>query len=264
MTTGAAFDGIAACYDETFSHTALGRIYRRAVWKRLDALFARGFRILELNCGTGEDASYLAARGVWVLATDASAAMLERAEKKAREQRLEGCIQTAHLDLADFSTRRALEVLERYDPPFDGALSNFGGLNCVPDLGAVVEGLASVLKERAPLVLCLMGRLVPWEWIWYCTRPRKAFRRLGAGGAVWKGIRVHYPTIGAVKRAFSQYFQPTRVAGIGFLLPPPYTEGVFRRVPQLLHWLDRLERRIEAVPPIPWFADHYLLELVRR
>ncbi|GBD31186.1 MAG: methyltransferase [Gemmatimonadales bacterium] len=261
MTAGSPFDGIAAVYDETFTNTTLGRIYRRAVWRRLDALFYRGSRILELNCGTGEDALYLASKGVCVIATDASEAMLEQAAGKARERRLNGAVRTAYLNLADFSSRRALDLLESYNPPFDGALSNFGGLNCVADLGAVAEGLASVLRTRAPVVLCLMGRLVPWEWIWYCTRPSKAFRRVKTTGAVWRGIPIYYPTIGAVKKAFSPYFRPTRVAGIGFLLPPPYAEGVARRAPRLLRALDRLERRIEAVPPFAWLADHYLLEL---
>ncbi len=263
MTSGSAFDTVAAAYDETFTLTTLGRIYRRAVWRRLDTLFHPGFRILELNCGTGEDALYLASKGVRVLATDASGPMLEQAERKAKERRLEGFIQTAHLDLADFSSEAGRRLLERYDPPFDGALSNFGGLNCVSDLKAVAQGLASLLKEGAPVVLCLMGRLVPWEWLWYCTRPGKAFRRLKANGAIWRGIRVHYPTIHAVRRAFGDYFRPTRIAGIGFLLPPPYAESVARRVPRLLEWLDRLERGLETVPPFARFADHYLLEFER-
>jgi SAM-dependent methyltransferase len=264
MTAGSAFDGIAATYDQTFSHTLLGRIYRRAVWRRLDVLFHRGFRVLELNCGTGEDALYLASRGVWVLATDASEAMLEQTARKAREHRLDALIRTAALDLADLGSGRALEVLEHYDPPLDGALSNFGGLNCVSDLEPIAEGLASVLKERAPALLCLMGRLVPWEWVWYCARPSRAFRRLKAGGAEWRGLRIRYPTIGEVKRVFGRYFRVVRVAGIGFLLPPPYAEGIARRVPWLLRGLDRLERRMEAVPPLPWLSDHYLVELERR
>ncbi len=263
MTSGSVFDTVAAAYDETFTHTTLGRIYRQAVWRRLDALFRPGSRILELNCGTGEDAVYLASRGVRVLATDASQAMLEQARRKAEEHRLDSFIETAYLDLADLSSERATALLERHGSPFDGALSNFGGLNCVSDLERAAEGLASVLKSRAPVVLCLMGRLVPWEWVWSCTRPGKAFRRLQVNGAIWRGIRVYYPTIRAVKRAFSAYFRTTRVAGIGFLLPPPYAERLARRAPRLLEWLDRLERRLEAVPPFARFADHYVLELER-
>ena len=47
----------------------------------LDPLKA-GERVLELNCGTGEDAVHLARRGVRVLATDNSPRMLAAARSK--------------------------------------------------------------------------------------------------------------------------------------------------------------------------------------
>ena len=68
---------MAADYDHSFSESAIGRRMRAAVWRRLDVAFQPGDRVLELNCGTGEDAVYLGRRGVRVLATDVSPAMLE-------------------------------------------------------------------------------------------------------------------------------------------------------------------------------------------
>jgi len=55
-----------------------------------------------------------------------------------------------------------------------------------------------------------------------------------------------------------------RVAALGALLPPPYAEGWAARHPGLIDRLDRWERRFETVPPLPWLADHYLMELERR
>ena len=52
---------------------------RGATQRRLEARFSAGHRVLELNCGTGEDAVFLARRGVRVLATDLSGAMVEAA-----------------------------------------------------------------------------------------------------------------------------------------------------------------------------------------
>ena len=74
-----AFDALAADYDASFTATPLGTLLREAVWRRLDARFAPGDRVLELACGTGEDAVHLASRGVRVTAVDASAAMVEAA-----------------------------------------------------------------------------------------------------------------------------------------------------------------------------------------
>src|SRR5580658_219252 len=80
--TMTAFDAMASTYDSKFTATRIGTMMRRAVWARCAARFAPGSRILEMNCGTGEDALWLAQRGVQVLATDVSPAMLRLAQDK--------------------------------------------------------------------------------------------------------------------------------------------------------------------------------------
>ena len=69
-----AFDELAQAYDSTFSGSVLGRLLRERVWWRLDSAFGAGQRVLDVGCGTGEDAMHLASRGVHVVATDASSA----------------------------------------------------------------------------------------------------------------------------------------------------------------------------------------------
>ena len=79
-----AFDTAAAGYDQTFTGTRLGRWLRARVQEHLARCFAAGDRVLELGCGTGEDALWLAARGIDVTALDASRRMLEVAAEDAR------------------------------------------------------------------------------------------------------------------------------------------------------------------------------------
>src|SRR5690348_11622808 len=55
-----AFDGKAHDYDADFTATGLGSVLRVRVWDRLAVLFAGRERLLELGCGTGEDAVWLA------------------------------------------------------------------------------------------------------------------------------------------------------------------------------------------------------------
>ena len=144
-------------------------------------------------------------------------------------------------------------------------LSNFGGLNCVADLPGVAVGLAARVRPAGRAVLCVMGPVVPWEVGWFLARgaPGRAFRRLTPGGVEWRGVRVRYPTIGALRRAFRPGFRLRRVSGLGVLVPPPYAEGLAVRHPGLVRALARWEGRLAAVPPLPWLADHYLAELVR-
>jgi SAM-dependent methyltransferase len=275
----APFDSLAAGYDATFSRSTIGRLMREAVWRRLDLCFAPGERVIELGCGTGEDATHLARRGVRVLATDSSAPMLAAARRKIESAGLAGAVEVRRLAIEDLAAamvpaaamapwRQGLHYGDSLPlaPPFDGALSNFGALNCVADLAAAAAGLAACVRPGGVAVLCLMGPLVPWEWAWFLRRgqPGQALRRLRPGGAPWRGLTVHYPTIGRLRRLLAPAFRLRRAAAIGALLPPSYAEPWAVRHLQLVRRLARYERRCETWVPLPWLADHYLVEMVRQ
>ncbi len=275
--TESPFEEEAATYDASFTHSLIGSLMRQAVWHRLDVLFPTGSRILELGCGTGEDAAYLARRGNFVLATDPTLAMVEATRKKAEDANLADHISTRQLRFEDLQARewtaeptttaQPTNLNPRpFEPPFDGALSNFGGLNCVADLPATAHGLAQWLRPGAQVGLCVMGPCVPWEWLWHLLHghPRTAFRRWRRGGVKWRGLTVHYPSIRTLRRAFEPSFRTCRVSAIGALLPPSYVEPWAAHHPALIRQLDRWERRMETWFPLPWLADHYLIELERR
>lgn len=262
-----AFDALAADYDSHFTRGTVGTLMRQAVWRRLEKCFAPGDRILEVNCGTGEDALYLARRGVRVLATDRSAAMLEVARRKVKSEGLAAMVEVRQMAIEQLAEVQSCgAAAPPLDPPFDGALSNFGGLNCVADLAGVARGLAMCLRRRARAILVVMGPVVPWEWAWFLARaqPRKAFRRLRPGGTPWRGLTIRYPSIRSVRRTFEPAFRLRRTSALGALIPPTYVESWAVKHRRLLSWLNRLERRGETWPPLTWLADHYLLELERR
>jgi ubiquinone/menaquinone biosynthesis C-methylase UbiE len=77
---GAVFDRLAPSYDSEFTDSIIGRAQRNSVWKVLLRTFHAGDNILELNCGTGEDALFLAQHDISVFSCDASQAMILRAE----------------------------------------------------------------------------------------------------------------------------------------------------------------------------------------
>lgn len=266
----AAFDELAADYDDAFTERAVGRLLRAAVWRRLDANFRPGDYVLELNCGTGADAVYLAQRGVRVLATDISAAMLDATRAKVMRTGVSDLVSVARLDIEQLAAPQSPAQGAHADlapaaPAFDGALSNFGGLNCVADLTGVGRALAAWLRPGAHALLCVMGPLTPWEWAWYARRGQmnKAFRRLRRAGVAWRGLTIRYPSIRALRQALAPAFALARVNAIGALLPPSYAEPWAAQHPRALAWLDRAERRLETVWPLPWLADHYLAEFVR-
>lgn len=252
------FDDYAATYDSSFSMTALGHCLRKMVWQRFDVAFASSNRILEIGCGTGEDSIYFARRGHDVVATDASAGMLRVAKKKAEN---EGCaqrIQFRHIPMEKLGHELATQR-------FDGISSNFGAMNCASRLGSIVSDVAPLLTKNAPLVWVVMGRYVPWEWVWFLARGdwRKAFRRHKKGGAVWKGMRIQYPTPRQLGMFLQPHFEPLGHRSLGFALPPTFAADWLESSPRMLSALTHVERAAQRIQLCATLADHYIMEARR-
>lgn len=247
----AAFDRLAARYDEMWTNTAIGRAQRDAVWRAIDGLFQSGDRVLDLGCGTGEDALHLAASGVSVHAIDASPEMIARMRARMNA-RAEGL---CHAE------RMAIEDLNRLDGRFDGAISNFGALNCVRDWPAVADQLARLVRPGGHLVMCIMGRHCLWEALHFGVRGRlrAAFRRWRRGAVSTSLGMVFYPSVARVRREFHPQFRLVDNRGVGIFVPPSYvrvSEGVVER-------LAPLDRMVCAWPVFRGLADHRLLVFVR-
>jgi len=252
------FDELASGYDAAFSATALGTSLRAMVWQRLETAFAGRRRILEIGCGTGDDAIHLAGRGIEVLAIDASPAMLRVAAGKAKAA---GCAERIRFQCVPMERLGA----ELAGETFDGVFSNFGAINCARGLDHVVAGVATLLEPGAPLVWVVMGRHVPWEWAWFLTRGewRKALRRSRRGGTPWRGMSISYPTPADLERALRPYFAPESRRALGVVLPPTYASGWLERSPRTLSALVRLERSLQRWQLLAAFADHYIFEARR-
>jgi SAM-dependent methyltransferase len=254
----AAFEQLAGDYDSDFTHTALGSALRRVVWLRADEMFAGAQRVLDLGCGTGEDALRLAARGASVLGIDAAAAMVAAASEKARHAGCDARAQFRCLPIEELNSGLSGES-------FDGALSNFGALNCVNDLDQVAADLAARLVPGARLLWVIMGRYVPWEWAWYLLHadPARAVRRL-RGRTGWRGMTISYPTPRKVRRSLRPYFSIDAVRPLGVALPPSYAAAWLGRRPRTLRFLSRAEACAQRLPLLAGLADHYLVEATRR
>ena len=60
IQTVLVFDSLAEKDDDFFTRSMIGRAQREAVWDVMINTFDSGSHILELNCGTGKDALFLA------------------------------------------------------------------------------------------------------------------------------------------------------------------------------------------------------------
>ncbi len=253
------FETLATDYDRAFGAAGIGARFRARAQERLDAAFAPGQYALELNCGTGEDALWLARRGVRVMATDGSPAMLAEARRKIGAAGIDDRVETRLLPIESINELGQKGL-------FDGAYSNFGGLNCVSDLGRVARDLAAIVRPGGRLVLGVMGPLAAWDWLWFPAHghPAKAFRRLTRGGLVWRGLMIRYPSVPRMRGVFRPWFATQRVSALGAFVPGTYAERWADRHPRALAALDRVDRVMASLPPAWLLADHYLIEMVRR
>lgn len=255
------WDRAAATYQQDFAGTLIGRTRRDAVWRELDAAFHAGRQILEVNCGTGIDAIHLAAAGVHVLACDISARMIDLARERARAHKFGDRVQFRVLATEDIGTIAGTNL-------FDGALSNFSGLNCVQDIGVVRESLARLLKPGATLLMSVMGRFVPWEVAWFV-----AHRDLGTAFRRWRlsnsyplqagELKVEVRSVGEMARLFAPEFRLKARKGIGIAVPPSYMERWTRRFPKITVALANADRLLGSVPVIRGMADCALLSFER-
>jgi ubiquinone/menaquinone biosynthesis C-methylase UbiE len=259
----APFDAVAARYDQTFTTSTIGRAQRGAVWRELAKSFRPGDHILDIGCGTGVDACFLAERNIRVLACDPSSQMIDVATRRIQQRRVQKLVQPRVLRVEDIAALPADEL-------FDGAFSNFGALNCVDDLKGVARGLARLLKPGATAVLCWMGPCCMWEMLWYLGQwnTDKAFRRLkpqGISARIANGafVHVHYPSVTTLARAFAPEFRLKSVRGIGVAVPPSYLEPWARRHPRLLQLFEQFDSRLGPCPGIRSLGDHVLVRLQR-
>jgi ubiquinone/menaquinone biosynthesis C-methylase UbiE len=258
---GLVFDQMAAEYDEVFTRSMIGRAQRDAVWSALTRIFRSGDHVLELNCGTGEDALFLAQRAVAVTACDASQQMIQVASNRLRTE-----YPAAPIQFNLLSTERLCELQPA--ATFDGAFSNFSGLNCVTDLKQAAEDLAALLPPDAPLVVCLSTRFCAWEIIWFVLHGkfRKAFRRCPGRATAKVGeftIDVYYPTLRRLRQLFSPSFALRSCMGVGITVPPSYVESWIRSYPKLLGILRSVDKIISPLPVFRVIGDHMLLHFER-
>jgi SAM-dependent methyltransferase len=270
--TARAFGMAAPLYDAEHSANPVARWTRARSLASLDATFGPGDRLLELGCGTGVEAIHLASRGANIVATDAAPAMVAQLEAKLEPggvaAHLEGRITPMVLPAGDVGRL----VADFEHTHFDGAYSSFGPLNCEPDLGPVVDGLAQLVKPGGKVVVSLINRFCLWETAWYLAarQPGKAFRRWpGRSEATVRGawqderITIYYWTPRQVERAFNPYFSTVRRMALPWLVPPQYLDHLVRRSPLLFRRIARLDRRLAALFPFYTIGDHFMIEFTR-
>lgn len=261
--TQEAFDSVAADYDGPRGNNTLIQDMRDEMWRQLDASFAPSSRLIDLGCGTGLDAVRLARQGHHVTATDWSPRMLERTAERAARESVTSNVSVVPLGAHELHRMEGSSL-------FDGAYSNLGALNCVPDLSAVAAQCARLLKPNGTLVFTIIGRVCPWEIAHYALRrnwERVKVRFARGMVPVRMNKRVvwtRYYSPRELYREFARHFRLVHCRGVCVFAPPPYLTGVKERHTRLYERLWRLDRAVSGWPVLRGLGDHFLIVMSRR
>lgn len=252
------FSTVAETYDEAFTDLTAIKTIRARVYDLVTQCVRPGGRILEVGCGTGVDAVWLAGHGYAVVATDPSAAMLEIARAKALPAL------SSPVAFQELSADR----LDLVSPGcFNAIFSNFGALNCIQDMRSVFRQCKTLLAPGGVLVLCLMNPYALWESLAFLStlQVRKAFRRktstpvkvpVGAGVVdTW-----YHPPRRIIAWASSD-FVCEGIVGINIFSPPPSSQRFRGAHPRLVSLLERLDRALDDIVPFSHLGDHVVIVL---
>jgi len=255
------FSREAEFYDADDEKNPVNRWARSLVRKTATRYIPSGGSILEINAGTGADAFWLVEHGYRVHATDIADGMLAAIGRKIELSK--------HGDRFTVQKLSLTNLEETDHAPFDGVFSNFGGLNCIPDLSVVVQGMKKVLKPGGWLVWVFMPPVCPWELFQlFRGRARVAARRLKRGGAQAnvRGVPImtYYFTAKQVSKALGQDFEIASLQSLSLLCPPMSMLGFINKFPRLTRSLMRLDEKAGKFPLLNQCGDllviaaHYL------
>jgi ubiquinone/menaquinone biosynthesis C-methylase UbiE len=254
-----AFDAAAAQYDQQFNALPATRRIRGITWNVFLKHFAPGMRLLELNCGTGMDAIMLGLRKIHVHATDISAAMLEATNEKIAALNLGSFITTDQLSFHDLGRLRGQK--------YDGAYSNFGGLNCNADMPRLANDLHTLIKPGGKFIGTFLGGIAIWEMLAFLARGniRQAFRRRTPEGSpanvAGSTVQTFYYSPGAVADVFSPHFTRVELLGLNIFTPPPTSQQAYRRFGKSIRLFERIDDTVMRHSPFNRIGDHFVIVL---
>jgi ubiquinone/menaquinone biosynthesis C-methylase UbiE len=258
----ADFDKAASNYDKTFTNSVIGKLQRNLVYEKLSFILKENNpkTILEINCGTGEDAIWLGKQNFEVTATDTSEKMIAVAKSKSNL----GNINFKQVDINNIDSNFKNEK-------FDLIFSNFGGLNCLTslELDDFFKETVPILTQKGKLALVIMPKNTLWEHLYFLLKFNRtnAFRRkkeFAIADVEGEKITTYYYNPKDIVNLANTNFEIQQFKPIGFFIPPSYLEPFFNTKPRLISLLNSLEQKIKNVSWLSKYADHYIVVLEKK
>ena len=258
-----AFSKQSIVFDDIYSQNTIVNYKRERVRNHLLQYIKPGSKILELNSGTGEDASWFAKNGHAVHATDISEGMQAVLRKKIKQQQLEDKVTT---ELCSFTQ---LEKLKNKGP-YDLIFSNFAGLNCTGDLEKVLQSFPTLLNPGGIVTLVILPKFCLWETsLLFKGKFKTAFRRFFSKKGVKANVEGEsftcwYYNPSFVIKNLSTHFNLLSMEGLCTIVPPSYIDYFAERHAKLYSWLKIKEEKYKSAWPWKRIGDYYIISFQKK
>jgi len=260
-----SFDISAQLYDDIFTNSHIGVLQRKLVHNFLKKSLPKNqvLDILEINCGTGCDALWLANQGHRIIATDISSEMISVATAKLTSKPNQPEFRQLDINKLD-------EV--DFDTSFDIIFSDFGGLNCLSpnQLENFFIAAEKKLNPNGKIIGVIMPKHCMLENIYFILKSdfKKAFRRntdnVVVANVDGSSVDTWYYNPKNIIKTTNKVFTINKINPIGFLIPPSYLESFFKNKLWFLKILQKLDTLFNRFAFLSKYSDHYVISLSKK
>jgi ubiquinone/menaquinone biosynthesis C-methylase UbiE len=258
-----AFSKQSKVFDQLYNNDTIIQYKRQRVREHILKYAQHQDSMLELNCGSGEDAIFFAQKGFKVHATDISDGMLNVLREKIADSLYEECISIEQCSFTE------LESLQNKGP-FDYVYSNFGGLNCTAELEKVLSSFGEVVRPGGVVTLVIISKFCLWETLLlFKGKFKTAIRRFLSG----RGRKAHiegsffkcwYYSPSFVKKHLQTKFELLSVEGLCSIVPPSYIENFPEKYPRAFQFLRKREDKLKGTWPWNRMGDYFIISFRKR
>ena len=258
-----AFSRQSKVFDDLYGEDPIIQYKRNRVRRHMLSYLKPGSQLLELNCGSGEDAIFFAENDFKVHATDIAQGMLQVLQQKQNRHYASNRISFENCSFTQ------LEFLKNKGP-YDHIYSNFGGLNCTGQLDKVLASFNALLKPGGSFTLVIISKFCFWEFLLlFKGKFRTAFRRFfSAGGrsanVEGRQFKCWYYKPHFIISTLKKDYELLGLESLCSIVPPSYMQHFAQKHPGLFSFLCKKENRFKSYWPWKYWGDYFIITMKKK
>ncbi len=256
------FSKISNEYERLEKTSSLINWMRNRVRNHLEKELKANSKILEINCGSGIDAVYLAKKEHQIYATDIAQGMIKYVNDKIKSNNLQNNLTCEQLSFTDLHKLKPLK--------FNHIFSNFGGLNCSSEkeLTEVFKSFNELLLPNGKITLVIMPKICIWEFLKIFKLNKTAFRRLRKNGVLanieGQKVKTFYHSAKQIKNLLLENFTDFKIENICFVAPTGNRVNFPEKHPKLFNFLSSFDTISGKIPFLRGFGDYYIITTTKK